>query len=859
MTDISNRLANALADRYRIERELGQGGMATVYLAQDLKHDRKVAIKVLRPELAAVIGADRFLTEIKTTANLQHPHILALHDSGRTVGQSDGRTEEFLFYVMPFVEGESLRDRLNREKQLPIPDAVRIATEVAGALDYAHRHGIIHRDIKPENVLLHDGRALVADFGIALAASSAGGRMTETGMSLGTPTYMSPEQAMGERTLDARTDVYALGCVLYEMLTGEPPFTGPTAQAIVAKVLTDEPRRVSELRRSVPPAVEAAIGTALEKLPADRFGAMAEFAAALQSTGVPARGTAPRRSGWSAPVLITLGVAALALGVALGRLLPRHAEVPAVIGFHPIRLTHSGGVGCAAISPDGREFAAVSGSYSEETRCSGTLLIRAVPSGVDQVVLQWISHVYGIHWNPSATLLLLAGAPEGRSEGLWVLPRGGGAPRQLSTSYPSAFGFLDDQRIFLAGAGGLRIVDARSGETVDSLPGLHVGPREVIEWTPDGTRLVRVAPDVHQGAQVLTAKGTVTDSIPGSVQRASWAGPTRIVYYLNRAFGTGDLMIRDVDPATGRFRGAPSVLWAALPAITGLSTSRTGGRMMVVVRPVVDEQHVVQTATPGTSRIMVRSLNAYLGDPHLSPDGSRIAYTREDALGFNAYWIAADGGEEHSITGDSVATVNADWLDDHRVVTFTAAGEVGNVDLETGRARRIETRGPGQLIGIFRDLWLWRAGDTARYVVRDSAGKLVRDLGSAPEVLTPSSQWQTTPSWFVVAGRTADQRLVLTQFSYASGRWSTPVPLIQSGIRIAGTGEDGAIYLSRFGERTTEIWRSLKGGVPAPYLSLAIHCYNGSVMVSNDGKRIVCNVTTSQPDAWLAELPGGSR
>ena len=193
------RLSSALSDRYLIERELGAGGMATVYLAQDLKHDRKVAIKVLRPELAAVIGADRFLSEIKTTANLQHPQILPLHDSG----EADG----FLFYVMPYVEGESLRDRLMREKQLPIPDAVRIATEVAGALDYAHRHNVIHRDIKPENILLHDGRALVADFGIALAASKSGGsRMTETGMSLGTPTYMSPEQAMGEREISARSD-----------------------------------------------------------------------------------------------------------------------------------------------------------------------------------------------------------------------------------------------------------------------------------------------------------------------------------------------------------------------------------------------------------------------------------------------------------------------------------------------------------------------------------------------------------------------------------------------------------------------------------------------------------------------------
>src|SRR6187455_1213943 len=244
MTDATARLSAALADRYRLERELGAGGMATVWLAQDLRHDRRVAVKVLRPELAAVIGAERFLAEIRTTANLQHPHILPLFDSG----EADG----FLFYVMPLVEGETVRDRLVREKQLPIADAVRIASETAAALDYAHRHGVIHRDIKPENILLHDGSALVADFGIALAASKAGGdRMTQTGMSLGTPSYMSPEQAMGERNLDARSDIYALGCVLYEMLSGEPPFSGPTAQSILVKRLTEPVPRLASLRESV--------------------------------------------------------------------------------------------------------------------------------------------------------------------------------------------------------------------------------------------------------------------------------------------------------------------------------------------------------------------------------------------------------------------------------------------------------------------------------------------------------------------------------------------------------------------------------------------------------------------------------
>ncbi|HSR91549.1 MAG TPA: protein kinase [Gemmatimonadales bacterium] len=325
---IDQRLSTALSDRYRIERELGQGGMATVYLAEDPKHHRRVAIKVLRPELAAVIGAERFLKEIETTANLQHPHILPLFDSGEVNGT--------VFYVMPFIDGESLRDRLTREKQLPVSDAVRIATEVASALDYAHRHNVIHRDIKPENILLHDGRALVADFGIALAASKAGGRMTETGMSLGTPTYMSPEQAMGEREISARSDVYALGCVTYEMLIGEPPFTGPTAQAIVAKVMTAEPDSLIQQRKTIPPAVEGAVLTALQKLPADRFATAAEFAAALSgstttsSTPIVTRGRAaepPSRRAlwWSSAVVAAV---ALALGFLLGRRSEASAAVP---------------------------------------------------------------------------------------------------------------------------------------------------------------------------------------------------------------------------------------------------------------------------------------------------------------------------------------------------------------------------------------------------------------------------------------------------------------------------------------------------------------------------------------------------
>jgi serine/threonine-protein kinase len=362
MPELLSRLQIALADRYRIDTEIGAGGMATVYLAQDLRHDRKVALKLLRPELSAVIGAERFLAEIKLTANLQHPHILPLFDSG----EADG----FLFYVMPFVEGESLRSRLTREKQLPVAEAVRIATEVASALDYAHRHGVVHRDIKPENILLHDGQALVADFGIALAASKASGaRMTETGMSLGTPHYMSPEQAMGEREITARSDVYALGAVLYEMLTGDPPFTGSTAQAIVARVVTESPRPLHAQRHTIPPHIEAAVLTALEKLPADRFASAAEFAQALaargtggsmaRTTATAARTAAPAARPRLDPVKIGLFAAlAVAAGLAGWGWL-RSGPAPAVNRFSLYLTPDEALLGVTgsgtrlAISPDG--------------------------------------------------------------------------------------------------------------------------------------------------------------------------------------------------------------------------------------------------------------------------------------------------------------------------------------------------------------------------------------------------------------------------------------------------------------------------------------------------------------------------
>ena len=380
-------LATALEDRYRVERELGQGGMATVYLAQDLKHDRQVALKVLKPELGAVLGSERFLTEIKITARLDHPHILTLLDSGA----GDG----VLYYVLPFVRGESLRVLLNRETQLGVDEALAITRQIASALDYAHRQGVVHRDIKPENILIHEGEAMLTDFGIALAIKEAGGsRLTETGLSLGTPQYMSPEQATGDRQLDARSDLYSLAAVLYEMLTGEPPMTGPTVQAVIAKLLTEMPTRIRTVRGTVPEGVDNAVAKALAKVPADRYATAGDFAKALDP---PEPDRLRQWLGESRPrVWITVAAAAACALLAWGWVALR--QRPAVEA-EPVQITFTGNADVPAISRDGRRLAFVTRDCDSADTCMRTIVVQDLDGVARSVVAIHRRQIDDLTWS----------------------------------------------------------------------------------------------------------------------------------------------------------------------------------------------------------------------------------------------------------------------------------------------------------------------------------------------------------------------------------------------------------------------------------------------------------------------------
>ena len=702
MPDLA-RIQGALADRYRIERELGAGGMATVYLAHDLKHERQVAVKVLRPALAYALGPERFLREIATTANLHHPHILPLYDSGRAVEASG----VFLYYVMPLVEGESLRDRLKREKQLPLDDALRIAREVADALSYAHGHGVIHRDIKPENILLESGHALVADFGIARAVSGAGtDRLTDTGLALGTPTYMSPEQAAGDPNVDGRSDLYALGCVLYEMLAGQPPFTGPTVQSIAHQHLTATPPPITQLRPAVPAVVVAALERSLAKNPADRFNPVGQFAQALSSSEPLAPGGAPGFPGRRMALIGLLALCALAGAMLLIRSLGQRDSI-LTIG-ETVQVTRDPGLEVdPALSPDGGLVAYAAGP---PTRMQ--VFVRQVAGGRTIALTSDSSQGYRWpRWSPDGSQIAYQG-----NAGIAVVPALGGQPRlvvrlgaQAAESTTSAFSRLagfawspDGRRIAYSTGIGRDVTVAPIG---GGAPTHLTGVRDVhsLSWSPDGTKLAAVSDNpvfVFGGAYfgnetassiwVLPVNGgspirlTADEHLNVSPQ---WAPDGRHLFWVSDRGGSRDVYRIRVD-AAGAPAGRPDRLTTGADAHT-ISLSADGRRLAYArFRALSNVWSIPVPTTRPVSFAQARPLTT--GDQTIetvdvSRDGKSLVFSSDRNGSWQIYKMPSAGGEAIQLTTDSVGAFSPAWSPDGRMIAFHSM-RTGNRDLYTMEA-----------------------------------------------------------------------------------------------------------------------------------------------------------------------------
>jgi eukaryotic-like serine/threonine-protein kinase len=689
---IPSTFADALRERYLLERQLGQGGMATVYLARDLKHDRFVALKVIRPELSGTLGPDRFLQEIRLAARLQHPHILTVFDSG----ESGGR----LWFTMPYVEGESLRDRLRREQVLPQAEALRIAREAGQALQYAHDHGVVHRDIKPENILLtRDGNTLVADFGIARSPMPGTPHLTATGMIIGTPSYMSPEQAVGETGVDGRSDVYSLGCVLYEMLTGAPPFTGSTAHRVIAQHLGEPPSLASS---RIPRDTAAALAQALAKEPADRFQTATEFVSALSH---PAG--APRRRSAARLAIIGLGAAAIVIAaVLIGHWLgSRGGTSNSVTPGHQRRLspvTDAAGVEeWPAWSPDGKRLA-----YSGDADGFKQLFVRTLATGEERRLTRGQQDDIQPAWSPDGRRLAFvrAAAAGGKLEpsdingwyfeggDVWLLDL---ESRQESKLVEGAFGpswspdgkrlafdagWAGPHRIWVSDARGLnpRQITADSNDAA-----VHAGAR----WSPDGSHIVfrrieKTQWDIAVADAATSAVTRLTNDIIPDID-PTWAPDGRHIYFSSARGGGLNLWRLPIEPS-GALSGPAEQLTTGAGDDVQPTPSPDGRRLAFAIRGI-DSDIWRLPVSPGTGRVTgdpqpvvvtarVQSRGAW------SPDGRTIAYNSDRRGDMNLWLRSLADGSERQLTSGPGGDYQPNWSPDGRTIAFFSARS-GNPDI----------------------------------------------------------------------------------------------------------------------------------------------------------------------------------
>ena len=757
--------------------------MAVVYLARDVKHDREVGLKVLRPELMAVLGAERFLNEISVTAHLQHPHILTLHDSG----EADG----LVFYVMPYVGGESLRDKLTREKQLGIDEAIEITKAVASALDYAHRHGVIHRDIKPENILLHDGQALVADFGIALAVSAAGGsRLTETGLSVGTPQYMSPEQAMGDRALDARSDVYSLAAVLYEMLAGEPPYTGPTAQAIVAKVITEKPVPITVHRDTVPPHVAAALHKALAKLPADRFAGAAQFSDALQrpgavpltftGAGVAVPGTPGRDR--RIPVLAAAVVAATALAV-WGWLRPQ--PPPPVARF-------------ALTTPEGQELVDQYGTTIALSPDGSRLVYVGPGESGPQLWLRSLDQVSGNPLPGTQRAIAPAFSRDGQSVAFMVGSLGAAQVKVVSVSGGPAVTLADsaagvswgpDAWLYFTRGSRLWRVRSSGGPTEPITP-LDTARKELMLL-----RYPQVLPN-GKGVVLTIWHGTLSNAEIAVVDVRSGAGTALVRGTSARYASSGHILYTRAD---GALVAAPfdqsrlALTGPGTPLLEGIMVKPGGAAQftlsdngtLLYLRGEAQKKELVWVARDGSERPIESAGRRGFQAVAVSPDGARLAvsFRAEDGPTTDVWIHDLRQGTLSRLTFEGALNDRPTWTPDGRRVTFMS-DRAGRPALYTVPW---DGSGPAEPLiasdGLIQEAEWSRDGRVLAY--REGPGRTGRDIfflrpgvDSAPHPFLVTAFDESTPAlapdgrWLAyTSDESGRDEVYVRPFPAGGGRW----------------------------------------------------------------------------------------
>ncbi len=702
MPDPIDRLGTALSDRYRIERELGRGGMAIVYLAEDLKHRRKVALKVLEPELAQAIGHERFLKEIEIAAQLNHPHILPLHDSG----EADG----LLYYVMPYVEGETLRHRLSREKQLPLEDTLQILEDVADALSYAHSLGVIHRDIKPENIMFTAGHAVVADFGIAKAVDAAGGeQLTETGLAIGTPTYMSPEQASGQRSLDGRSDTYSLACVAYEMLGGEPPFTGTTPQSVMARHSLDPVPPIRTVRPTVSASIERALEKALAKVPADRFRSTKEFAEALTSETPVAPVPAPprsssvwrRRLGYAVPAAVAALVVAWAL-LTRGEPAARAADastIRAVTSFAGWEMGPSW-------SPDGSMI-----TYSHIVGGSSEIATLSLGGGDPNILTDNPADEVNPRWSPDGSKIAFVSDRGTGSNIYWIPPTGGAERKLVETHIP----FLERPQDWYGAMGanpwspdGQELLFSRLHPTGEiALWRLSLATREQTQitfpppgagdvfgsWSNDGQSIVFTRNErAGHTLLMVPAAGGEPSLLLGDQHynaMAAWSPDDRRLVFVSSRGGAANLW--EMELGTRRLH--------QLTVGTGNDAQPVFAQNGTIAYSNWNHQIDIYWMRPDAPEEEHERLTSFTGGnfgARVSPDGGRVLYFA-DRAGFVDLWLLdRTTGQHRQLTDDPSVDKLGDWSPDGKEIVFLSdrggALRVWVLNVESGVERQLTSQ-----------------------------------------------------------------------------------------------------------------------------------------------------------------------